>query len=545
MINPLDDLKFSGNQKSLEELEKLAGFSPENRKKDLIEDVAKKLKKKGEKTSESEAVEPPDKHWEIHKVFADLYEKYGRAFGMFVGDLLDIILSGPVQTRLVNEMIEEKINRIRKAREAKAEVSTHKVNVPKKRSPKFDVNIGGEKRLFAKNFLKRKGFLAALFIDSEEYSSFKKLIKQIETVCRENQKKQLPENEESRKQALENIISELKYEIRPSEVIEAWALLEADCFKNLEWVYNSSKNYHLVRPNFYDDLDKAYREGKKLLKLLIEEFNENFPPDVEKQDAIVDYLNDILEVYTHHHFVTKFFHQTRPSVSLKDFEMTREELNEKIDELREESEELRAKIRQLSIDRDNCAAEARAVKNRNEELCHKLERLDPAEVQKQLKAAEATMNAAKKEAQATIEQYTELRTDFRKLDEENQDLTRKLQQLHAIPDESAYSVEGLLEGKRVAIFGGVGRDHYLPILKEAGVSENDYEWYEGYHTISQARTSEIVGRCDLVVVVTSYAGHLLLYQVRPCIKEGQHFFKIHNSGAGSLRKEIVHTFKKK
>jgi hypothetical protein len=123
-------------------------------------------------------------------------------------------------------------------------------------------------------------------------------------------------------------------------------------------------------------------------------------------------------------------------------------------------------------------------------------------------------------------------------------MTRTQQQLHAIPDEDAYSVEGLHAGNRVAIFGGVGRDHYLPILKEAGVTNENYEWYEGYHTISQARTAEIVGRCDLVVVVTSYAGHLLLYQVRPCIEDHQHFFKIHNSGAGSLRKEILKTFKK-
>jgi outer membrane murein-binding lipoprotein Lpp len=404
--------------------------------------------------------------------------------------------------------------------------------------------IGGEKRIFARNFLKRKGFLAALFIDSEEYTSYKKLIRQIETVCREELTEELPESAEKRKEALEGIISELKYEIKASDVIKAWALLEADCFKNLEWIYNETKSFHLVRPNFYEDLDKAYREGKKLVKLLIEEFENEFPPDSEKQDAIIDYLKDILEVYTHHHFVTKYFHQTRPSVSLKDFEMTREELQEKIDDLREESEELRARIRQLSIERDGCSAEARALKNQNEELKQKLEKLDPVEVQKQLKAFEAKTNSAKKDLQATIEQYAELRGDFRKLDEENQELTKKLQQLHAIPDESAYSVEGLLEGKRVVIFGGVGRDHYLPILKEAGVSDNDYEWYEGYHTISQARTAEIVGRCDIIVVVTSYAGHLLLYQVRPCIKEHQHFFKIHNSGAGSLRKEILNTFKK-
>jgi outer membrane murein-binding lipoprotein Lpp len=543
MINPLDDLKFSKNNKGLDELEKLAGFSPSAKHKNLIEDVASKLTRKGEKPAENSGIQN-DRHWKTHKVFADLYEKNGRPFGMFVGDLLDIILSGPVQTRLVNEMIEEKINRMRKAREAKAEVPTHKVNVPGKRNARFDVNIGGEKRIFPRNFLKRKGFLAALFIDSEEYSSFKKLIKQIETVCAEELNEPLPESEEQRKEALEAIVAELKYEIKAADVIKAWALLEADCFKNLDWIYNATRNFHLVRPNFYDDLDKAYREGKKLIKLLIEEFSNEFPPEADKQDAIIDYLNDILEIYTHHHFVTKFFHQTRPSVSLKDFEMTREELNEKIDDLREETEELRSKIRQLTIERDSCSAEARALKNQNEEVRQKLEKLDPVEVQKQLKSFEAGTNAAKRELQATIEQYTELRSDFRKLDEENQELTKKLQQLHAIPDETAYDVNGLLAGKRVAIFGGVGRDHYWPILKEAGVQDSDYEWYEGYHTISQSRTAEIVGRCDLVVVVTSYAGHLLLYQVRPCIKENQHFFKIHNSGAGSLRKEIVNTFKK-
>ncbi|GAB4277089.1 MAG: hypothetical protein Kow0029_19600 [Candidatus Rifleibacteriota bacterium] len=544
MINPLDDLDFAKNIKDLDELEKLAGFTPAKKEKNLIEDVASKLKKKSEHKPDSSNEEATDKYWQIHKIFADLYEKYGRAFGMFVGDLLDIILSGPVQARLVSEMIDEKISRMRKAKEASAEASPHKINVPGKRNSKFDVVIGGEKRIFARNFLKRKGFLAALFIDSEEYSSYKKLIKQIETVCREELNEELPATPDARKTALESIVSELKFEIKVHDVIKAWAILDADRFQNLEWLYNATRNYHLVRPNFYDDLDKAYREAKKLLKLLIEEFTENFPPEPEKQDAIVDYLKDILEVYTHHHFVTKFFHQTRPSVSLKDFEMTREELQEKIEDLRQESEEFRKKINQLTIERDNIIAEARALKNQNEELNQKLSKLDPAEVQKQLKAFEAKMNAAKKELQATLEEDAELRTDLRKLDDENQELTKKLQQLNAIPDESAYSVEGLLKGKRVVIFGGVGRDHYWPILKEAGVEDSDYEWYDGYHTISQARTAEIVGRCFLVVVVTSYAGHLLLYQVRPCIKENQHFFKIHNSGAGSLRKEIIKTFKK-
>lgn len=540
MINPLDDLDFSKNNKGLDELEKLAGFSP-SKKGNLINDVASKLARKNEEVA---TADKEDRHWEIHKKFADLYEKNGRAFGMFVGDLLDIILSGPVQTRLVNEMIEEKINRMKKAKEASAEVPTHKINVPGKRNSKFDVTIGGEKRIFARNFLKRKGFLAALFIDSEEYTSFKKLIKQIETVCREEIAEELPKTEAARKEALQEVISELKFEIKTSDIIKAWALLDADCFKNLEWLYNETKKFHFVRPNFYDDLDKAYREAKQLIKLLIEEFADEFPTDHEKQDAIIDYLKDILEVYTHHHFVTKYFHQTRPSVSLKDFEMTREELQEKIDDLREESDELRKKLNLTNIDRDNSIADARTLKNQNEELRQKLEKLDPVEVQKQLKAFEAKINSAKKELQATIEEDAELRTDLRKLDDENQELTKKLQQLNAIPDESAYSVESLLENKKVAIFGGIGRDHYWPILKEAGVNDGDYEWYEGYHTISQARTAEIVGRCFLIVVVTSYAGHLLLYQVRPCIKEHQHFFKIHNSGAGSLRKEIVNTFKK-
>lgn len=544
MINPLDDLKFSRTNKGLDELEKLVGIPAGAKPKNLINDVASNLSQKASRSGEFKAVPEQDQHWKIHKKFADLYEKNGRAFGMFVGDLLDIILSGPVQTRLVNEMIEEKINRMRKAKEANAEVPTHKVNVPGKRNSKFDVVIGGEKRIFARNFLKRKGFLAALFIDSEEYGSYKKLIKQIDIVCSEELNEALPDTEEKRKEALQEIVSELKFEIKAQDVIKAWALLEADCFKHLDWIYQETKSFHLVRPNFYDDLDKAYREGKKLVKLLIEEFENGFPPDAEKQDAVVDYLKDILEVYTHHHFVTKYFHQTRPSISLKEFVMTREEMQEKIDDLREETEELRERIRLSNIEHDNMAAETRTLRNQNEEIRQKLDKLDPAEVQKQIRAAEAKANQAQKELQAVIDQYTDLRTDLRKLDDENQELTRQLQQLHAIPDENAYSVEGLMIGKRVAIFGGVGRDHYLPILKEAGVKDEDYEWYEGYHTISQARTAEIVGRCDLVVVVTSYAGHLLLYQVRPCIKEHQHFFKIHKSGAGSLRKEILKTFKK-
>ncbi len=544
MINPLDDLNISRNQKSLDELEKLAGFSPNKGGSNKFTELAGKLVKSSEKPSERSAEADADKYWHIHKKFIKQYETSGRSFALFIGDLLDIILGGPVQTRLVNDMIEEKITRMRKAREAAAEPSTQKHKVQAKRSSKYDVEIGGEKRVFSRHFLKRKGFLAALFLDSDEYPSFKKLIRQIETVCRETLKESIPDSEEKRLAALKKIIGELRYEISQSEVVHAWALLEADGFKHLEWVFNETHNLNLVRPNFYEDLDKAYRDGKKLIKLLLEDIQSAFPPSEEKQDAYEDYLSNILEIYTHHHFVLKYFNQTRPSISLKDFEMTREELHEKIQDLREESDELRRRINQMNIEKDQALSEARSLRTQNEELKQKLERLDPAEVKKQLQAAEAKVRAARKELQETIEEENELLADMRKLDEENQEMTRRLQNLHAIPDEDAYSVEGLMIGKRVAIFGGVGRDHYLPILKEAGVANADYEWYEGYHTISQARTAEIVGRCDLVVVVTSYAGHLLLYQVRPCIKEHQHFFKIHNSGAGSLRKEIIRAFKK-
>ncbi|GAB1353201.1 MAG TPA: hypothetical protein PLK28_04320 [Candidatus Rifleibacterium sp.] len=545
MINPLDDLNFSRNQKSIEELEKLAGFSPNRSGSNKFTAVADSLVKKTERPAERGSEPEIDKYWDFHKSFVSLYERAGRSFALFIGDLLDIILGGPVQTRLVNDMIEEKINRMRKAREAAAEPSTQKHKVQARRNSKYDVVIGGEKRVFSRHFLKRKGFLAALFLDSDEYPSFKKLVRQIEIVCRESlQEDAVPDSEDARLAELKKIVENLRYEISQAEVVHAWALLEADGFKHLEWAFNETRSLNLVRPNFYEDLDKAYRDGKKLIKLLIEDIQTEFPPTEDKQDAYEDYLNNILEIYTHHHFVLKYFNQTRPSISLKDFEMTREELHEKIQDLREESDEMRRRINQVSIEKDQALAEARALRTQNEELRQKLARLDPVEVQKQLQSAEAKVRASRKELEETIKEEEELREDMLKLDQENQELTRRLQALHAIPDEDAYSVAGLLQGKRVVIFGGVGRDHYLPILKEAGVANEDYEWYEGYHTISQARTAEIVGRCDLAVVVTSYAGHLLLYQVRPCIKEHQHFFKIHNSGAGSLRKEILKTFKK-
>lgn len=546
MLNPLDGLNLSRSQKkNFDELEKLAGFSPNasgNKFSQLAGNLVKKSESKPEVDTKKNAEE--DKFWNIHKKFADAFDKNGRAFALFVGDILDIILSGPVQARLVGEMIEEKIAKIRKQREAEAieEAVTKKHKVGAKRSSKFDVEIGGEKRIFSRHFLKRKSFLAALFLDSDEFASFKKLIKQIDVICAETETEPIPESEDGRKEALDKIVGELRYEIKPVDIIRFWKLLNADNFVHLDEIFNKTKNLHLVRPTFYEDVDKAYRDGKKLLKLLIEDVQTEFPPDEDKQEAYEDYLKDILEVYTHHHFVLKHFHQTRPTFSLKDFEMTKEELQEKIGEMRTESDKLKEQINKLIVERDQAKSEARAAKVENEEMKAKVAKLDPTEVRKQLAAAEAKVNAANKELKETLEEEALLNTEFRKLDEENQELMAKLRQLNALPDENVNSVEGALTGKRIVIFGGGGREQYWPVLKEAGIAEADFEWYDGFHTISQARTSEIVGRCDVAVVMTSYAGHLYLFQVRACIKPEQHLFLIHNSGAGTLRKEIYETF---
>lgn len=550
MLNPLDGLNLSRSQKKdLDELEKLAGFSPSAKKdKNMLTQVAGDLVKKKDTKPESKLDEEENRFWNIHKRFAEAYDNNGRAFALFIGDLLDIMLSGPVQARLVSEMIEEKLAKIRKQREAEAleeaAKKKKKYNVGGKVSSKYDVEVGGEKRVFSRHFLKRKSFLAALFLDSDEFPAFKKLVKQIDIICK-NENYDVPVKEEDRKEALDKILGELRYEIKPVDVIRFWKILDADNFKYLDEIFNKTKNLNLVRPTFYDDVDKAYRDGKKLLKLLIKDVQTEFPPNEDKQEAYEDYLKDILEVYTHHHFVLKHFNQTRPNISLKDFELTKEELQEKIGEMRSDADKLKEQINKLIIERDEAKAEARAVKIENEEIKVKLSKLDPAEVRKQLSAAEAKVNAANKELKETLEEDALLRTEFRKLDNENQELTAKLRQLNALPDEKANSVEGLMKGKRIVIFGGGSREQYWPTLKEAGVEDADYEWYEGFHTISQARTNEIVGRCDVAVVMTSYAGHLYLFQVRACINKNQHLFLIHNSGAGTLRTEILKTFGKK
>lgn len=549
MLNPLDGLNLSRRQKNgLDELEKLAGFSPSKNGGNKFSQLADNLVKKGEPKVESTKQTEDDRYWNIHKRFAEAYERNGRAFALFIGDILDIILSGPVQARLVGEMIEKKLAKVRKAREVAAmeEASKTKMKVGGKRSSKFDVEIGGEKRIFSRHFLKRKSFLATLFLDSEEFSSFKMLVKQIDEICRNTKTEDIPTTVEGRKEAIDTIVGNLRYEIQPNDIIRFWKLLDADGFAHLDDVFNMTRNLHLVRPTFYEDVDKAYRDGKKLLKLLIEDVQKNFPPDEDKQEAYEDYLKDILEVYTHHHFVVKHFHSTRPTVSLKDFELSKEELQDKIAHMRTEADKLKEQINSLIVERDQAKAEARAIKAENEDIMQKYRKLDPNEVNKKLAAAEAKVNASRKELEATLEEDATLRSEFRKLDDENQELMAKLRELKAIPDENANSVEGLMAGKRIVIFGGGGREQYWPLLQEAGIAEEDFEWYDGFHTISLARTAEIVGRCDVAVVMTSYAGHLYLFQVRDCIdSKKQHLWLIHNSGAGTLRTEILNTFGKK
>ncbi|MBR4330603.1 MAG: hypothetical protein IKP71_12225, partial [Candidatus Riflebacteria bacterium] len=418
MLNPLDGLNLSRSQKKdLDELEKLAGFSPSAKKdKNMLTQVAGDLVKKKDTKPESKLDEEENRFWNIHKRFAEAYDNNGRAFALFIGDLLDIMLSGPVQARLVSEMIEEKLAKIRKQREAEAleeaAKKKKKYNVGGKVSSKYDVEVGGEKRVFSRHFLKRKSFLAALFLDSDEFPAFKKLVKQIDIICK-NENYDVPVKEEDRKEALDKILGELRYEIKPVDVIRFWKILDADNFKYLDEIFNKTKNLNLVRPTFYDDVDKAYRDGKKLLKLLIKDVQTEFPPNEDKQEAYEDYLKDILEVYTHHHFVLKHFNQTRPNISLKDFELTKEELQEKIGEMRSDADKLKEQINKLIIERDEAKAEARAVKIENDEIKVKLSKLDPAEVRKQLSAAEAKVNAANKELKETLEEDALLRSEFR------------------------------------------------------------------------------------------------------------------------------------
>lgn len=552
MNRPIDFITSKLKNDHISELEKLVGFSPKasdgkGKGEDKIAATAASIVGQRSGADKKPIKHEEDKYWEYYKVFGQTYERYKRQFAFFVGDILDIMLTGTLQSKLVKEMMEEKLANIRKASEAAAleEAIKRKHHVQRKKPVEYEVEVGGEKRVFVHHFIKRKYFLAALFVESEEYPNYKKVVKLIEEACEELVEDGCLNSSEERKAKLGSIVSELKYEVSQRDLLYIWKLLAADNFEHLEWIYNECKDLYLLRSTFYEDLDDAYQVGKKLLKLLMNDTRDEFPPAAEKKDIYVSYLRDILAIYMYHHFVIKHFKHHKEKVTVKDYDELKTETTERISALRSETEALRGKNTEQQNQLDDYVSQIRALKAENDELNRKLARLDPNEVRRQLQAAEAKANAADKRLQEALTEEAELRTGLRELDKEVQELTQRLRDLNAIPDETAYSVENLLNGKRIAIFGGISRDHYLNLLKEAGVENEDYEWYEGYHTISLARTAEIVGRVDIAVVVTSYAGHLMLYQVRPCIKPHQHFFKIHNSGAGSLRKEILNTFKGK
>lgn len=486
-----------------------------------------------------------DRDWRIHKTFAELHERHGKPFLRFVGDLLDMLLSGTLQTRLIRELLEESFARMRR-RKGPREHRATSTGVPFSASKeKKEILLGGEPYQHPRHYLRRKTLLATLFLDPDEYSGFRKLLGQIEQVCESERADgtPLPATAAERNIALRECFERLRSEITQADVLLAWELLAADEFAQLETAFLETRSLNLVRPTYYGDLDAAYREAKKRLKQVIAEFETAFPPDAAKQEAITDALYDLMEVYTHHHFVLKHYHQTRPSFSRGEVEAMRLELQGRIDAMRQEGGALREENRRLQAAVDAATADSRATRQLAEEAMQKLRKLDPVEVERQKRAMEAKVSQTQRELQATLEEDAELRTALRELDEENQALTRQLRELHALPDENAKSVEGLLRGKRVAIFGGVGVDHYWPVLREAGVMEGDYEWYDGYHTIPQSRTCEIVGRCDVVVVVTAYAGHLHLFQTRACIRPDQTLLLIHKSGAGSLRKELIEKFR--
>lgn len=530
------------------DLDRIAGIPQSSRPSDsLVDQVARQFLNRKAPPPSSDTSAGDGRLWRIHKLFTGLTDKYGRPFRMFVGDLLDVLLGGPFQAKFVSDLMEERSRRPSKPAEQPDDGRTN-LSVPAMADEDRPAEIGGQACFSGRNFLKRKNLLASLFLDRDEFPAFLKLWKQINVICKEEThseaSRSFPEKREDRQQALKAVVEELKNEITQAGLVRAWLLLNADDFGDLDWVFSETRNLGLVRPTFYEELDKAYREAKKMLKLLVSQFEVTGIETPDQREAIHQYLLDVLDVYTHHHFVLKHFNQTRPYVSRAEVEGKKREWQDRLDSLHSEAQKLREEARQRTIECDRAVAETRTLRQEAEKLRQKLQKLDPVEVQKQLQSMETRVNQMLRERQETIEEDAELRTDLRNLDSENQRLLQKLRELHAIPDEMAKSVGGLLRDKRVVVFGGVGRDHYLAVLKEAGVKDSDYEWYEGYHTISQARTGEIVGRCDVIVVVTSYAGHLHTWQTRNAIGPHQHLFLIHSSGAGSLRQQILEKFKK-
>ncbi|MBF0406273.1 MAG: hypothetical protein HQM10_02880 [Candidatus Riflebacteria bacterium] len=530
---------------SNDEIMKMAGLPPLNKgKEDMASEVAKMFSSK-KKTTPAQAPSEDDVSWEIQKKFITLFEVHGKTFARFIGDFLDVLLSGPLQEKMVSELIEEKIAQKRRLI---AEMSVEEANVPHvppAMPPEKEVKIGGEERVRSHHFLKRKKLLATIFVDSREHPAFKRIVKNIDLICQEeldcDKFSSLSSEEKSRE--FQDCIFRLKREISRNDLLIAWFFLKSNKFQDLELIFTETRSLGLLRPSYYEDLDKAYRDGKKLLKLLVKDFETEFPPLPEKKEGITNYLNEVLEIYTFHHFVVKSANIAKPTLSKKEMLEREELLQSRIDELNKENERLREEKRRLILDREGEVSEKSILQRQNEELKSQVAKLDPAEVSRQIRAMEAKVNQNQREYQEMLEENSLLRATMRTLDTENQDYLQKLRELNAIPDESAKSVKDLLIGKRVVIFGGVGRDHYLALLKEAGVKECDYEWYDGYRTISQSRTAEIVRRCDLVVVITAYAGHLHTWQTRSTVTDQQKLVFIHNSGSGTLRTQILENYK--
>lgn len=546
-----------GRIKGLDDLAGLSGMPGKGSEKpNLTESIARKLATKNAPPPPPAASADQDRSWTVQKQFIALFDKLGKPFARFIGDLLDILMSGPLQDKLVNELIEEKLAQQRRTSsdtgfsapaDEPAEDRKGGRKVPPPRPTDNEVKIGGELRVRPRHFLKRKRLFSSLFLDAKEISGCRKVMKSLAQICEEEKPPFSGEklDRDGRRNALREVMGRLRLEITRPDLLAAWMLLEADDFAEMEWVFTETRELGLVRPTYYDDLDKAYRDAKKLLKLLIDEFSEQFPPGPEKQRPVLDYLHDILEVYTHHHFVVKSFNRTRPTSSKQEIEARERELHQRLEELRSENDRLREEKRRLVLDREGAMGEAASLRRETEEIRGQFQKLNPDEVARQLKSLDVRINQLLKEKEAMVEEDTELRTAMRQLDAENQKMLQQLRDLNAIPDESDKSVADLLVGKRVVIFGGVGRDHYMALLKEAGVKDADYEWYEGYKTISQNRTAEIVRRCDLVVVITAYAGHLHTWQTRATCTDQQTLVYIHNSGTGTLRQQIIEKFRKR
>jgi hypothetical protein len=549
-IKPLPPPNFGPSTLSddVDDLAKIAGLSlPGKGRGDFADSVISKVSRKPPISDHANTPHLQDRDWTIHQRFESLHQKFGRPFFLFLTDLLDVILSGPSQEKLFREIDERKRRTRKDASESRSLTApgptTGKVlDVAPKQQ---EITIGGETFFLPQSFLKRKGTLAGLFLESEEYPLFLKLMKQIREVC--EAECTLPREarlSEGFSRFFPELAEALKLDMSRENLLNLWVLLDQDDFCHLEDVFQQTKDFGLIPPSFYEDLDKAYREGKKLLKLLMTEFSEEDFPGPEKKEFLLEYLQNIFEVYTYHHFIVKSNQKSRVGMSRKEFEKREKENRTRIEGLRKEAQEFRDACQKLQTERDLAAGEARSREVEAQELRDKLRKYDPAEVDKNLRAMESRLNALQREKTAVIEEDADLRTALRTLDAENQQLTQQLRSLNALPDENAKSVDNLLVGKRVVVFGGVGRDHYWPLLKEAGVHDEDYEWYEGYHTISQARTNDICGRADVVAIVTSYAGHLILWQVRNCIRPDQTLFLIHKSGAGSLRQHIIDAFRK-